>query len=479
MYAVAAVVILGLSASLYGRVTSLAVTRLNMASFVFYLMIGSSFIGATTVLYGLGDQSHLSRLSDDSIRLTVWYAVMWAMLTIPVGMRLANAVFLRRNGTRAVKEYLDRSMTTCFEWSDQSMKLALYGASVIAIASLIYNLRELEGVPLLSVLAGERDVTTLALQRASSRISVQHDSRWLLIIEMYSSLTQLLAYVAYSYWTLSRRRSDAFWCLIMFVAAVVSLTYNLSKASLMVFIAGLVIVMAQAMGRAAKLRLTAISISCCVVLFYMYSFYRDVRVDTFGEAFTYTWFNILGQRLAWGNLMPFYYSLDIFPKVIPHLGLSSTGRLIHEWLQLPYYADTGFQVMQYWDPVGVKEGGAGHASALFLSEAWANFGFWGIVIAPVFVGFMIQGIHVWFLRARKTPLHVGLYAYVTTLFPIINGFQGFYYPEGLLQLAFVVATWVVAGLILRSTAHRATRVPRPVEQRVPPRWRASVIQPKS
>lgn len=50
-------------------------------------------------------------------------------------------------------------------------------------------------------------------------------------------------------------------------------------------------------------------------------------------------------------------------------------------------------------------------STLFIGEAWANFGWLGVAISPLYVGMITGFIYYFVLSKRKTPLLIGLLTY--------------------------------------------------------------------
>jgi hypothetical protein len=236
---------------------------------------------------------------------------------------------------------------------------------------------------------------------------------------------------------------------------ILSLTYNITKGPFVMFLAAMMIAIVITRGVVSKGTLVFTPVIGSVVVVAMYVFYRDVMANG-DRTLLSVWLDVVTGRIATGNLLSFYYVLDIFPRLVPHLGFSSTGRLIHEFAGLPFSADYGIIAMSHWDPIRVADGTAGHMTSVFLSEAWANFGWIGLVVAPWLVGWIIQTCHLWFIASRKTPLHIGLYVYVTVNFPLTSGFIPFYYPAWLVQLAMVAIVFVGIARVL--TALRPTGV---------------------
>jgi hypothetical protein len=456
VYLVISLLVLMASAMLFRRAGgTLSPTKLNMVTFTFYTLIGTMFLGATAVLLGVAITGDLELLRDNSVIVLGWAAVMYAMIAVPVGMLLVCPFQTRSSLRRLIDRYRRRPVEPVFVRGDRYIRAVLKGATVVSAIALAYTFWALPDVPLVSVFRGESDAGVLALQRAASRLSQEQGALTSLlnsVIEMQLGYLQILAVAAFFYWRHSRLRADLRWFVIALVLAILSVTYNISKAPLLIFMVNFMVVITAATKRVRLLAvLGTVAIGSALIVL-MYVYYRNALAD--GRSVFSQWTSVVFGRVASGNLISFYYCLDIFPRVFPHIGFASTGRLVHEVLHLPFSKDYGLIVMNYIDPEGVARGEAGHATAVFLGEAWANFGWAGLLAGPLLVGAFIQTIHLWFLKSRKSPLHLGLYGYVLNSFTLTSGITGFYYPAGLFQLGVFTSTLVGLALLLRALLTR-------------------------
>jgi hypothetical protein len=145
-----------------------------------------------------------------------------------------------------------------------------------------------------------------------------------------------------------------------------------------------------------------------------------------------------------------YYAFEVFPVKHDFLMFSSTGREIHNLLGLKFEESYGIIMMQFHNPFGVEAGSAGHLSTIFMGEAWANFGIIGIIVAPLWVGGILQLLNHSFLKKNKNSISIALYAYLTISFGYTTDFIGFYYPLGTIMLiaGFFILIWLVRIIII-------------------------------
>ena len=78
--------------------------------------------------------------------------------------------------------------------------------------------------------------------------------------------------------------------------------------------------------------------------------------------------------------------------------------------------------MEIYGSTGVYSGTAGVMNSIFIGEAYANFGWQGLVFSIVWVALIIALIFTLVLKMRKTPASVTMLAYFTVY--ISNATQG-------------------------------------------------------
>ena len=154
------------SAMLFRRAGgTLSLTKLNMVTFTFYIMIGTMFLGSTAVLLGVAITGHLEMLRDDRVLLLGWAAVMYAMIAVPVGMLLVAPFRTRSSLPKLIEGYRRRPVAPVFGRGDHYMKAVLKSATLVSAMALLYVFWTLPEIPLFNGFRGESDASVLALQR--------------------------------------------------------------------------------------------------------------------------------------------------------------------------------------------------------------------------------------------------------------------------------------------------------------------------
>ena len=108
-------------------------------------------------------------------------------------------------------------------------------------------------------------------------------------------------------------------------------------------------------------------------------------------------------------------------------------------------------------PESIYQGTVGVINSIFLSEAWANFGFLGIVLSPVYVGFIIGLLYNFILVSPKTPLFLGIYAYYSFRPTIIGGFNDYLYNPGNFFIISLLVFLLIYSKSLKILLERKTK----------------------
>jgi hypothetical protein len=152
-----------------------------------------------------------------------------------------------------------------------------------------------------------------------------------------------------------------------------------------------------------------------------------------------------------------YLSFDLFPDSVTHLGFSSVSNLLSSLAGWEHGERSARILMETYRPDRVAEGTVGVINSLFIAEAWANFNLRGVLLAPFYVGLVIQLLFLFFLRMPKTPLILGPFAYFSYKSSVTGGFNDYFYNGGNLMLLIIFTTIIGVGLLLQS-AHRPNNI---------------------
>ena len=452
MFIVISLVVLAISVLLFSRVAgSLAPTKINMISWIFYFeLIAQSFIASVLVINGLDSHYIISRVQPEA-RVFGWLAVQYTMIAMPLGMLLALYLGGLKNNKLLFQRYISAPIHNTLSRRDSFIRLPLYVLSAASLLSVLYTFYSLGEIPLWTAIAGG-DALRLAVARVDASLGFTGNVyvRNLLGI----TLTPILAYVAYGYFKQTGSLRDRAWFYAMLVAACFILTYDLSKAPIVIFALGFLFFRVLTGGGVSRLVFYWFGLLALVML--VLSYWLVGKVTDPAVLFSYN--SGIGGRILLSQAAGTYYAFEHFPATQEFLGFSSLSSLITGVIGSAPSERAARIMMMIFNPAGVEEGSVAVMNSLFIAEAWANFGLIGVLIAPLYVGVFIQVLFLFFLRSKKTPLLLGVLAYLSLRLPVTGGFNDFIYAPGLIAIAFMFVNVYLVALLLKVASRKARAV---------------------
>ena len=438
MYLFISLFILVISFLLFKNVAgSMSLFKLNLISIIFYIyLVLLSFIGAVLVVYNLDNHYFVSRFADDHIRFYGWASVLYTMIALPLGIHVSRVVLKIKSPKYAFEKYMLSPTINSFSYHDSHLKFPLYLMTFISMFAIVYIYSKLGTIPLIHILQNE-DVLSFAQLRHEAQYGEFGGRLGFYMFLIASKGTPILTYIACAYWLKSKRKVDFIWLVGLLILCLASVFYGMSKSPFLKLFLGfpvLYIMMRGKLNIKKTLFVLVISvfiIMCAYTLLMGFSF----SLTHFSEYNT----GIAG-RMIFGQIAGLFGSFYVFPDVHPFIGFNS---VLPGFLN-PSPSEHSTRILMYClNPKGVEMGIAGAMSSLFIADAWACCGLSGLIIFPFYVGFLIGSFYFLFLKyIKKTPLILGLYAYLCFHLPFdsINTF--IYDRKTLIPILMLMAAYL-------------------------------------
>jgi oligosaccharide repeat unit polymerase len=413
------------------------ITHLNWISFNYYFgVILQSLIGVVIIAMNLDSSEKLTNLISQDDRLLAWAAVVYGMIAIPIGILFIYRMFGVKTN---LSTFAQKPLMPLIGKTDQSIRYALYFLGVICILSVLYSIWTSGGISMLRS----------AFQSAAATAEIRAEIGWHysgidFIRQVFAlMLTPILSFIFFSYWRMTRQRSCFIWFIIMFLASLTVLTFSLAKSALSFYVIGYILLLVLIDGKTTR-RFTAICV-CLVMIFLIMMYAVSYREHDISSMFSIDNFNSsIVTRLIFGQIVGIYFSFFVFPSLHAHQGLLSQSGVISSLFgwekELPY----DLVMTQTISSSSVK----GLGTSLYPAEAWALFGWPGLVFCPLLLGMAIGVISWMMFRFPKTPVHVGVYAYISYKLVITAGFMLFFYNPELIKTLIVLFVFVMIGVFL-------------------------------
>lgn len=424
---------------------SMNLTSLNMISTIYYFnILMLTFFGAYAISEGLGDNPVLDGVTEETKQIG-YYFIIYSIFSFSAAALGVMKLLLGKKTSAFIHiKYFKQPIVAPMGRNDGQMRGWLYFLTGVCFLSAVYVTTINGGVPQVLLLSLEDQVGSLV-----ARVSFERDFPGIIYIKtiLFEQVTIFLSLVSYCYYLMSRSRKDYFWFLLTFFLSVYSVTFSLSKSQLVVYLSYFIFIRIYSGGPLPMKYISIVLGGLISILVFL--FVVVTKMDS--EMILIYMLN----RLFIDQISGTYLMLEIFPSSYGHVGLCSLTNLIPSSICASTEPATRL-AMQHAFPVGSHQGVMNLLSTYYLGEAWANFGYFGLLVAPIYVGFLIAFFYFTVLRMRKTPCTIALLAFVSFGTNFSSQFNGYVYN----MLFLVTLIIVMLPLVIISAMRALSRVSR-------------------
>ena len=328
-------------------------------------------------------------------------AVESVLISVPLGWWLAKCQFHYQK-TEVERYFLspvsDSDITTFFSLRFKMLILAAIGLTAL-------YMREVETIPLFYLLKNPGEYLQLALLREDS-FKLLNSRFFYFYYILRQFLYPFLIMVALGCYLRTRQKK---WLALFLLCFFMGLFYNsLTLAKAPVAFIMLLVGVFSYLYRGGMLNRRLIAVVLALALVFPVAVIVSVSSEDVGVQLA---LRGIGYRLFYLPAEIVYYYYEVFPTHVPYLHGRSINKLAGV-LGLPYF-DTTSYVGRYGYPVGLE---TVNANGAFIGDLNADFGFWGDLFGGVLAGYLMQMMHIYLVRSKKTVPNVACYAFLVVAF---------------------------------------------------------------
>lgn len=394
---------------------TMSVRKLNTVSYVFYFQLVTSAIVASLLLAtGKLDYHPYSEPISYGVKVESWAWVMYSILIMPLGMLLVNR-FFKISPQSDFNGYVKEKVI--LPDSDKYLKFIVGGILVFSVLTLWYIIEKSVVIPLFTMIKG--DTHLASIQRVMIRyefggIEYIRNFFGAMLIPVFSYYLFVVAYV--------KRRIFYFVAFtIQFLFAAFIFMYDLQKAPIAFYLIGYIILLTLLKGGISRKQLLFFGGVPMILILFAY------QMTTGASAFRlfYEYDSAFYGRVFLTSYFAFPLSLELFPDIITEpTYYSGIPTAILNYFDIENI-ESARRLMMYMNPEGVESGSANLFSGYYLAEAWANYGYVGLVFSPIIVGMVVQTVHAYLLSHPKKVLIMAFYAYISIKWLLGTGVVSF------------------------------------------------------
>lgn len=399
---------------------SFKLTRLNINSYIFYKdIILMTFIGTILVasqvdlIFGVRFWAITGDVSEQS-RHYGWYSILYFLLVYPIGMMMSNLVFSKSFKSSLFGHYTKKNIVPLFGVGERAFFIAILFFLLLSVLSVFYVYMNMSSIPMIELLNGS-SYSDIQVSRTNAKLyfSGSHFIKDMIALK----LPILISYILYinEKKQKTRRNKILFW--VSFITSVFALTYNFEKAPLFLYVIGFIFVNVMVNGCIqfrVVLGVVIASMGLMVCLFVFLIGHSDIYVAL------YNFFD----RLFVAQTSAIFLSFEYFPGKHEFLSVFSISGVLSQVFGVDnvHYGRIIFEIYDYASVVNKQ---AGLIVGNFISEAWAIWGGYGVILSPLWVGFFVASISNLIFSLPKNVLFISLYAQIGALISLNGGLSVF------------------------------------------------------
>lgn len=399
---------------------NISLNKVTILNFVVLAIFFFDYIGLVSLYFGWNQYRYDTGVQDKSILFQVFLCTSWS-------------IFIIVSSYACCKHYIGKISYNFGSYRYREFtRLEETLVYVLLLVSLIFLFLYIQKVPKIALwetLTKGAKMGALARSKMGNDFSGKY--HWYNL--MIHDLLNLITFAFFANWLIVKRWAKCSAFLFTFLCAIYTSTMAIEKSRFFLLTIGLLFVYLT-LKKEGKIFTTAFLKMFFILLalsflFYIYFMGSNNLVATvlavFSRAFT-------------GEIQPAYHYLEFFPAHHDFLwgqSFPNPGEILpFKHYRLPV------EIMNWRFPSVAEQGMVGSMPTIFWGELYANFGMFGVIIGPFFVGSGLYAVDFFVNKLENTPLKVGFYAWLILHYMnlSISGIGGFICDFYLVAVSFFV-----------------------------------------
>ncbi|WP_335968767.1 hypothetical protein [Acinetobacter bereziniae] len=387
----------------------------NVGFLVFTLL---GFFGALVALFGGATDSYFISgilYKEDLIGLGS-ILVLWS----GIGMFYTFIIILLiydKNGIFSWRNFFDKPLV--------DNKSEIYIISIFSIFSIFsFFYYQVKVFPSPLILAIEGDPVAAAIKRIEVTKDLnKYANTYLIAFGNIVSQVISLQLIFRNNRLLYERILKIFMC----VLAILFLLTNGEKAPILFFFFAMYISYLLSNGKVAVINFRLLLYSLCLVMLVYYLVVSDSLVEIK---------NLVFERVFFAQMAIVYYSLDYYGDE-NFIGFNSVSGVFNKILDLDVVPPSSEILMKVYFNEMLAAGGW-NINGIYISEAWSNYGWFGVILGPIYVGTVVAILYVFLTRTKDSFGKALLIFYTCCSFSFITSLNIYIYNTVFILILFIV-----------------------------------------
>lgn len=429
------------------KYTGVKILTISIPSFLIIAVFVFQYLGYPILFFFL-DYNRAQFVQDRNVILTMFFITSYTITCIILGFILARKVF---GPLHLQNQYNFADLVAVKD--RQLSRFVMYIFFILSLLVLIIYISKIgfNNIASLSVLNLTENSNSLQVLRANMGNAFDGKYHWYRLF-----MRDFLSIASVAFFGFYLLRNKLFYFLIFitsFFITCFSMTMATEKAPVLWYLISLflIYVLIKENGRFKIKQLIITGFFGFILIGILY-------VNFMGSQDILTGMRNFFSRVLLGQIQGLYFYLEIFPEQIDFIWGKSFpnpgGLLPYEPFQLTK------EVYGIVFPELSEKGIVGSMPTFFWGEMYVNFGYVGIIIPPLLIGFLLYGLNIFLYKLPMTPIFFSFYIWIILHYKTLAGsnLSGFIIDISMIIMLFVLILTISVSKNLKLKYYKLTKL---------------------
>ena len=382
------------------------------------------YIGAYLIASGYSRNSVINQISDQDLIIRTFYYISFSIFLLYLGFKISD-LFFKNKSSNAFNDFLKRPLENYNVKGENFLVFLFKCLLLFCFASSIYVTYVNGEIPFVKLLFNSQ--SELLLSRNDFNLNFKR----IKIIKnvIFEQLTPLLCLFFYA--LKSKKHSYKYWFYFSLLLSIYAAVFSGAKSPVIVLFINLFVLRYYLIGKISNKQI--IKTFLVLIMLVLIIILLASGNSNFSLALEYLFNRIFIDEVSGTFLM-----FDIYPSTYDHIYFQSLSEFLSNLFGVTKVDNAQRATMLYAFGERAESGLFNQLSSYFLGEAWANFGFYGIILAPIYVGFILGFFINLIIRAKKTFLSVSILTYFSFSSSISSQFNNYIYNSSIIIISLII-----------------------------------------
>jgi len=391
---------------------------------ILFHLVFHVYIGTYLIASGYSRNSVINQISNPDLIIATFYYISLSILLLYLGFKISD-LFFKNKSSIVFKDFLNRPIENYNKKGENLLVFLFKILLLLCLVSAIYVTYINGEVPFVKLLFNSQ--AELLLSRNDFNLNFKGIK--LIKNVIFEQLTPLLCLFFFA--LKNKNNSYKYWFYFSFLLSGYAALFSGAKSPIIVLFINLLILRYYLVGKLSSKKILKFILVILILIL-------TIIILASGDSNLTLALEYLFNRVFIDEVSGTFLMFDIYPFTYDHIYFQSLSEFLSNLFGVEKIDNAQRTSMLYAFGDRAKSGLFNQLSTYFLGEAWANFGFYGLIIGPIYVGFVLGFFINFIIRLKKSFLSVSILTYFSFSSSISSQFNNFIYNSNIIIISFII-----------------------------------------